>query len=229
MDDEAGPGRQPGVGRALAMLAFPAVLLTLLIIGYVVVSGGEVSEPALQRAVPYLIAANHTVVFCVLLWVLHREGRTMSDIGWRLGGRSIGGELVLGVASGVAMYLVKELAFDSIRMLVEGARPTFTSLFRFSYDPAELPLLVVATTFIAVEESVYRGYGLGPLVRRFGVAGGLLLMGALFGLLHWGNGGLAVLFTGTIGVGLGGMYLWRGTLTAVLVAHAAYNALVILT
>lgn len=34
--------------------------------------------------------------------------------------------------------------------------------------------------------------------------GGLLIMGILFGLLHWGNGGLAILFTAAIGVIFGG-------------------------
>lgn len=225
-----GTGAGPTVRRALAVLALPAVLLTVLIVGYVGSQGGAVQESSLRAVLPYLIAANHTVVFGVLLWLLRREGRTLADIGWRVGrDRSLGRELALGVALALAFYLVKELGFDSIRALVAGNRPTFTSLFRFGWDPSELPLLVVATTFIAVEESVYRGYGLRPLVDRWGTAAGLLVMGVLFGLLHWGNGGLAILFTGTIGVAMGGVYLWRGTLVAVVVAHALYNALVLLT
>lgn len=220
----------PGVRRAVGMLALPAVLLTVLIVGYVGWHGGAVEESSLRAALPYMIAANHAVVFLVLLWALRREGRGLADIGWRLGsGQSLWREVLWGLALALAVYLVKELAFDSVRAGLAGNRPTFTSLFRFGWTPSELPLLAVATTFIVVEESVYRGYGLEPLVRRLGTGGGLVLMGVLFGLLHWGNGGLAIVFTGTIGVIFGAFYLWRRTLPAVVVGHAVYNALVILT
>lgn len=230
MSDEAElRARQPGLRRALGLLALPAVLLTVLILGYVGSRGGEVDEPALRSVLPYLIAVNHAVVFGVLLWVLRREGRTLADIGWTAAGRGIGREVLLGALLGVALYLVKELVFDSIRAILAGSRPTFTTLFRFGWDPAELPLLAVATTFIAVEESVYRGYGLRPLTDRWGTAAGLAVMAVLFGLLHWGNGALAIVFTGTIGVVMGGVFLRRRTLTAVVVAHALYNAMVLLT
>lgn len=220
----------PGIGRALGMLALPAVMLTVVIVGYAASLGGTVDEAALRTALPYLIAGSHAVVFGVLLWVLRDEGRGLRAIGWRLDpGHSLAVEVVLGVALAVSLYLVKELAFDSIRLLLDGARPTFTSLFRFRWNPSEAPMLVVATTFIVVEESVYRGYALQPLVDRLGGAVGLAIMGLLFGLLHWGNGGLAIVFTGVIGVVLGGVFLWRRTLTAVVVAHALYNALVIVT
>ncbi len=222
--------REPGVGRALALLALPALLLTLLIVGYVVSRGGEVVESELRGVLPALIAANHTVVFVVLLVVLGREGRTLGDMGWRLSpDRGLARELAMGVAVGLAFYLLKELGFDSIRALAAGVEPTFTTLFRFRPSLEEAPLLVVATTFMAVEESVYRGYGLPPLCRRWGAPVALAVMGALFGLLHWGNGGLAVVFTGTLGVLFGVLFLWRGTLVAPVAAHGLYNALVILT
>lgn len=221
---------EPTVRRALMVLALPAALLTVLIIGYVGSRGGAVEESQLRAVLPYLIAVNHTVVFGVLVWLLRREGRALRAIGWRREpGRPVWRELVLGVVLALALYLLKELGFDSIRALAAGSRPTFTTLFRFGWDPTELPMLVVATTFIAVEESVYRGYGLRPLVERWGPAVGLAVMAVLFGLLHWGNGVLSVVFTGTIGAVMGGVFLWRRTLTAVVVAHALYNAMVLLT
>lgn len=233
---QSGPdSRQPGTLRAIGVLALPAILLTIIIVTWVGAGGGDAAESGIETALPYLIAVNHAVVFAVLLWLLRREGRSLADIGWRAvpegsrPSRTVRGELAWGVALGLSLYLAKELGFDSIRALVEGSRPTFTTLFNLRWNPSELPLLVVATTFIAVEESVYRGYGLRPLVDRFGAPGGLAVMGLLFGLLHWGNGGLAIVFTGLIGVAFGVVFLWRRTLAAVLVAHALYNAMVILT
>lgn len=211
-------------------MALPALLLTVLLVGYVVWQGGVATEAELRRALPYLIGVGHSVVFAALLLVLRREGRGLRDIGWRRDPRSgLFRTLLLGVAAGLGLYLFKELVLDSILALTAGNAPTFTTLFRFGYDPAELPLLIVATTLIVVEECVYRGYGLSALAERWSVGPALVTMAILFGLLHWGNGPLAIFFTGVLGVAFGGLYLWRGSLVVPVIAHALYNALVILT
>lgn len=222
---------EPSARRALAVMTFPGLLLTVLIFGYVVARGGAATESQLRAALPYLIAVNHTLVLGVLLVVLAREGRGLRDIGWildRFAGR-VALALAVGVAAGLGLYLFKELAFDSIRALLAGNRPTFTSLFRFRWDGSELPMMLVATTLVAVEESVYRGYGLAALARRWGVGWAAAAMAVLFGLLHWGNGLLAIVFTGTMGLAFAGLFLWRRSLLVPFVAHAVYNALVLLT
>lgn len=214
------------------MMALPALLLTLLIVAYVVAQGGQVQESRLRAVLPALILANHITVFAVLLAVLRREGRTLRDIGWRTDGtgwRGWGRALLLGLLAGLALYLFKELVLDSVRALLGGRPPTFTTLFRFGFRAEELPLLAVGTTLVAVEESVYRGYGLAALDARWGRGRALLAMAVLFGLLHWGNGVLAVAFTGVLGLGFAALYLWRRDLVVPFVAHALYNAMVILT
>lgn len=223
--------RTPSAARALAVMALPAGLLTVLIVGFVIAQGGVAEEAELRRVLPYLIILNHSVVFAVLLVVLRREGRRLSDIGWRRDPRAPGlaGAVMAGILAGLALYLFKELVLDSAQALQSGNRPTFTSLFRFSIDRAELPLLAVATTLVAVEETVYRGYGLAALDVRWGRVRALVAMAVLFGLLHWGNGVLAILFTGTLGLGFAGLFLWRRSLIVPLTAHIVYNALVILT
>lgn len=248
----------PRPRRALAMMLLPAVLLTALIVGYVViVLGGAAAESELRRVLPVLIAAGHSVTLAVLLLVLRSEGRTLADAGWRLpperspglarsgagasegasagvgSGRGrlavVGREVVVGLCAALALYLFKELVLDSILAWSAGRRPTFTTLFRFGAPVGEVGLLTVASTFVLVEEAVYRGYGLPPLVERWGAMPALLAMGLLFGLLHWGNGVLAILFTGVIGIGFGTLFLWRRTLLPVAVAHVVYNVLVILS
>ncbi|MDX1579157.1 MAG: hypothetical protein R3266_11770 [Gemmatimonadota bacterium] len=58
----------------------------------------------------------------------------------------------------LGLYLFEELVIDSVRMLLAGHAPTYTSLFRFRPQGRELPLAFVATLLVFVEESVYRGY-----------------------------------------------------------------------
>lgn len=221
----------PSPRRALGMMLLPAVLLALIVTGYVVTRGGAVSEDRLRAALPYLIALNHALVLGVLLYALRREGRRLSDLGWRVpaGLAALTREIGTGIGAGVLLYLFKELVFDSVQALVAGNQPTFTTLFNLRLGPAEVPLLVVATTFVFVEESVYRGYGLGALLARWGRAAALVAMAGLFGLLHWGNGPVAVVYTAVIGLAIGGLFLWRRSLWTTTLAHALYNALVILT
>lgn len=236
-------------------MLLPAVLLTMLLVGFVAVRGGSAGEAELRAALPYLIAVNHTLVFAILVFLLRREGRTLRDIGWRVPGpeptateieSSAGGalpahgagpgrparmmrEIAIGLAAGIALYLFKELVFDSLRALAAGNRPTFTTLFRIGLDTAEIPLLMVSSAFILVEESVYRGYGLSALLARWGRLASLLTMALLFGLLHWGNGLVAIGYTALLGLGFGVFFLWRRTLWSPTVAHGLYNALIVLT
>lgn len=222
--------RLPSTRRAVLLMLVPTALLTVLVVGYVLSHGGAVEEAELRRVLPALIATGHSIALGLLLLVLRSEGRSPLDAGWRLPeGARVGRELVIGLAAALALYLFKELALDSIRALVAGRAPTFTTLFQFRAPVGEWALLAVASTFVVVEEAVYRGYGLPPLVSRWGVVPGLLVMGVLFGVLHWGNGFLAILFTGTIGVAFGALFLWRRSLVPVAVAHVGYNALVILS
>lgn len=226
------PERSPSAGRAAGMMAVPTVFLTLLILGYVVAHGGEVEEEALRSNLPYLIAISHGSTFALLLFALRDEGRSLADLGWRIGGEGGGARSVVlvGVAAALSLYLWKEFVWDSIRLIVSGSSPSFTSLFHFRFLAAEIPLLVVSATLgPVVEESVYRGYGLQALEARWGPAAALVTMGLLFALLHWGNGGLSMIFTGVMGVAFGGLFIWRRSLVVPALAHGLYNFLVVLT
>ncbi|MDX1578622.1 MAG: CPBP family intramembrane glutamic endopeptidase, partial [Gemmatimonadota bacterium] len=189
----------PGVRRrprwlVWTFLFLPAVLLTLLIVGYMAARGLDpvdpIAERVVRRALPYLIAANHVTVFGLLLLALRLSGETLRDIGWSVQATdsTVARELAVGVLCALGLYLFKELVIDSVRMLAAGHTPTYTSLFRFSLSGLEVPLALVGTLLVFVEESVYRGYVLPWLEERRGVGWAVGISSAAFGLLHWGNG-----------------------------------------
>lgn len=212
------------------MMALPALLLAVVILAYVIGKGGPASEDEIRGALPFLLAVNHVTVFGLLVLALRWEERTLTDVGWCLPpDGSLRKHLLIGVLAALALYVWKELVWDSIRLLAGGNPPSFTSLFRFRFPASDVPMLVAATVLPAVEESVYRGYGLAALDARWGRAAALIAMAVLFGLLHWGNGPLSIVFTGIMGVAFAGLYLWRRTLIAPVIAHSLYNAMVLFT
>jgi membrane protease YdiL (CAAX protease family) len=216
------------------MLIVPPLLLGALIFGYVLLAGGGSAgdniEPMVRGALPYLIAVNHTLVLGLLMYLLRKRGQRLTDIGWRApSGAFIGREIGIGLMVGVELYLFKEFGVDSVRALMAGQTPTFYSLFNFSLERSEVPLLVVATTLVFIEESVYRGFAIPPLRRRFGLGAALAISSICFGFLHWGNGMFAIGATSVIGFFFALVFIWRRNLIVGTVAHALYNLLVIMT
>ena len=217
------------------MLLLPPITLGVLIFGYVAVRGLSPSDPATEHAVraaiPAIIAVNHLALFALLVWLLRRNGESVRDIGWSLAapGRTLVSELAVGLACGVALYLLKEVAVDPVRQLLVGQTPTFTSLFNFRPSELDLAMTATATSLVFVEESIYRGYALPFFQRRWGTLAAVLVTALAFGPLHWGNGLGAIAFATVWGVLLAGIFLWRRNLVAGTVAHALYNFLVLLT
>lgn len=228
-------GRRPWVVWTLLFL--PPVTLGLLVVGYLASHGltpaDPVAERAVRRALPYLLAVNHLGLFTLLVVVLRRNGERLADIGWTARARgsrsSLPRELAVGAVCALGLYLFKELAVDSLRLLLAGHTPTFTSLFRFRPGELEVPLALAATLLVFVEESLYRGYALPWLEERRGTAWAVGITSAAFGLLHWGNGLEAIAATAVIGALLAGVFVWRRNLVAGTTAHALYNLAVLLT
>lgn len=217
------------------MLLLPPVSLGVLIFAYVAARGLSAADPATESAVrgaiPVIIAVNHLALFALLVWLLRRSGETLHDIGWSLArpGRTLASELSIGLACGIGLYLLKELAVDPVRQLLVGQTPTFTSLFRFRPSELDVALAAAATGLVFVEESIYRGYALPVLAERWGTLAAVLVTSLAFGPLHWGNGLGAIAFASVWGVLLAGIFLWRRNLVAGTVAHALYNFMVLLT
>lgn len=217
------------------MLLLPPVSLGVLIFAYVAARGLSPTDPATESAVraaiPAIITVNHLALFGLLVWLLRRGGETLPDIGWSLArpGRTLAGELAVGLVCGVGLYLLKETAVDPVRQILDGQTPTFTSLFRFRPSELDVALAAAATGVVFVEESIYRGYALPFFAERWGTLAAVLVTSLAFGPLHWGNGLGAIAFACVWGLLLAGIFLWRRNLVAGTVAHALYNLLVLLT
>lgn len=224
-----------GAKSVWAMLLLPPVTLAVLIIGYVAVSGVSPGDPAAEEAIRSalgpIIIVNHLALFALLWFLLRRAGEGLADIGWsvRAVDSTLVREITVGLLCGLGLYLFKELAVDSVRALMAGNRPTFTSLFRFSLANIEVGLALAATGVVFVEESIYRGYAIPFFEQRWGALAAILVTSVAFGPLHWGNGVGAMLNASVLGLLFAGIFLWRRNLVAATVAHALYNFFVLLT
>jgi len=99
------------------------------------------------------------------------------------------------------------------------------------FHTREAVLLVMVTGILVaplVEETIFRGYLYPVLARSLGVAGAVVLTGALFGLMHaaqlWGGWGQIGLLM-TVGIVFTYVRARTGTVLAPYLLHLGYNAL----
>lgn len=127
-------------------------------------------------------------------------------------------------------FLLGPILAVATALLIAALRPPkIASPFdKFLRDPTSLALLFVFAVCIGpiFEELIFRGL-LFPLLRRdLGLAGGLVVSGFLFGLIHAGQYGWAwqpvagLTFTGAV---LGFIRHWTGSTLGSTLTHATYN------
>jgi membrane protease YdiL (CAAX protease family) len=90
--------------------------------------------------------------------------------------------------------------------------------------PAQLLMLLLAAAIVPglCEEVVFRGYFQQIYSRRFGAHRGILVAAVLFAIMHLDPWHLPALFL--IGLYLGYLFVWTGSLWVPVCAHAANNA-----
>ena len=215
------------------MLLAPPLFLGVLIILYLIIKQLDPSNPEtetlLRLALPYILVVSHLSLFAILLFILNRSGIRLRDIGWNLDQTSILNEIVIALVAAIGFYLFKEFAIDSVLAVINGNKPTFTSLFNFRWEDIYLPMALAATGLVFVEESIYRGFAIPSLMQKYGTVTSVVISSVMFGFLHWGNGLFAIASTAVLGAGFACLFLWRENLVAVTLAHAGYNILVLAT
>ncbi len=94
--------------------------------------------------------------------------------------------------------------------------------------PGWVALLLVVLPVVAVfEELLFRGALVGGLAAGFGLSAPVLVAAsaAAFALGHGVQGRVGVVVTGALGLVLGAVFVWTGSLAVVVVAHYLLNAL----
>lgn len=216
--------------RALLVLALPALLLTVLIFGTAVAvaaSGGDPND-RLPDLIPWILMVNHTLVFAAFVVLARGEGLTLREVGWtRLPVPRLALEVALGIGLGALAVLFDDVVMDAVEGLFEASGADVGS-GGVDLDRVPVVWLVAATVFPFVEETVYRGYGVGIVGRRTSTTTAVAVSCLFFGLLHWGQGTWGIVNTAAIGALYAGVFLWRRNLWSPTVAHMAFNAIMVL-
>lgn len=162
------------LSRVVAALVVPSILILLvfniagIFIGLRTGAQPQAIQDGIRRNYPYILMANHTLLFLLLLRFMKQDRLSFADIGWKLDGgpRRFPLEVLIGVLAGGALYLVDRhvlaKAVNVLWSLLGGSsEPVSTDVTQGS---SRFAWVIVATLFPGVvEESVFRGYGLTQL------------------------------------------------------------------
>jgi membrane protease YdiL (CAAX protease family) len=140
--------------------------------------------------------------------------RTWRELGWHTD--DLGKQILPGVIGGVAIS-----AFLLLLLQLWGHPLSETIGHIKGYSLAERGVfLMIGIAGSTVEESLFRGNLQPILSKRLGAAGGLLITSIVFMAYHVNNlRPLSIIFKTTAGMVYGGLYLWRRSLVAPVVAH----------
>jgi membrane protease YdiL (CAAX protease family) len=140
-----------------------------------------------------------------------------------VGRRPVWGEMWRGLA-------LVPVMFAGVQAIVLGLRAIAPSLHTVKVSPLEQYMRspLDASIFLVVEE-LQRAF----ILHRFdqalgGVRVGLVLFSAVFGLLHWDQGGDVAIAIGTLGLFWGLLYVKRRSAIMGMTNHAGFNALQVL-
>ena len=215
------------------LLAGPILfLLGLLVMSVyygIALQGKNVDEiPNLVAAsTPYQLVVIQILLLIIVGHAMKRDELTWKDIGWKtVEGQQVWRELLIGAIPGIVLAL----------LYVYILTPILTALQQiWDYVPAGdllttlgaslIPFAIADVLFAPfVEESIYRGFGLTRLLRKFSQPVAIAFSMFFFGILHWTGGFWYILLTGIVA---GGLFAWlrlsRKNIIAPFAAHLALN------
>jgi membrane protease YdiL (CAAX protease family) len=219
----------------LAILAIGATFLFGIAIVVVLVSLG-VSMSHLRDSPSYegmvaVVAQILADIFLMVFLALQARWRFRAPfwrtLGWR---RLETGEIPRGVAYGGFVFLgfVLAVMVTVLDSMFPSKAPLPIQALLEDHRTALLFMLTAVLVAPLVEETIFRGYLYPVCVRSFGMGGGILVTGTVFGLLHsvqlWG-GWWQIAFLVLVGIVLTTARAMTGTVVASYIVHVSYNAL----
>jgi membrane protease YdiL (CAAX protease family) len=167
-----------------------------------------------------------TIVMAVILMVVLKIRRgSWQDLGLR--SISFKNLLVYGLGAGLGIVTIILILGIAMQMLQPEVPPqAIEEVLRAAKRPEEILFIVLAAVFLApmVEELFYRGMIYPYLRNHFGILGGSLISGLIFGLAHWDLWRALPLAIG--GVLLCWIYEKSGSLWASICAHGVWNGVI---
>jgi membrane protease YdiL (CAAX protease family) len=169
------------------------------------------------------------LLVALMVW---RDGQGPAQLG--LAREGLGLELLLGIPATFGAYFVQIAAALPLALIAallkltakEAAARTEVAT-ALAGTGLSLPVFAAAMVLVTgFEELAFRGFlvpRMRVLVGRWSFA--VVLSAVLFGMGHFYEGTLAVVQTALLGVYFGFVFLYRGRLPSVMVAHAAFNTL----
>lgn len=228
-------GFPPWVG--LALFVAMQVLMGVIVLAYDSATD-EGLLPWDPQAVPdilrpglFLALAVPPIAGLIALRLLGR--RAAAAVGVRLG--AVGPGLAHGVVGFAAILpvCIAALIVNAVIVQMLGGRVEVHPLLDTVQKTREPWVMILAGVQAAVlaplaEEFMYRGVLMMALVKQIGVTGALVVSSAVFGVVHLPAEPQAVLALFVLGMALGYVAHRTRSLVAPIVAHALFNALMVL-
>lgn len=199
-------------------LAEVAVFLFLIMPAMVLSSFGA---PQMRLSFPTMASISglqDLALLSLVLFFVWRNGESLASIGWGAG--NAWRELLLGMGLFVPFFY----GLGFLESVLRGAGLPAPQIPPAYLVPSGMAQRLLAVMFLAVvavsEETIFRGY----LLRRFIVLTGrptvaVVLSAGIFSLGHGYQGVTGVVAVGAVGLLFGAIYLWRGSLVALVVMH----------
>ena len=179
-----------------------------------------------QLSLPFFFALgaiDALLVVGLVLALLILNGERPSQV--LLGTRPLGREVVLGLFVAPAIVLLAALCMFTVIRFFPSLEPEGNPFRAFLATPGSAVLFGLIAVFAGgAREEIQRAFVLHRFEQHLGGAVvGLVVFSAVFGLGHAIQGGAAVVVTALLGALWGVIYLWRRSVIAPVVSHAAFN------
>lgn len=215
---------------AVAFLGLPiALFLNVALTATYISTSGQATSAQQDTRVLFSILFADALVTVAIIWILQRaRAETLSQIGLlltdykneiRIAGFALAGLFGLTVASNLIFhhFLPSWVTREN-------------ELLALLQTPFDLGLFLVTSVCVGgFKEELQRGFILDRFDKKFGAAHlGLLLWSFVFGAMHLYQGADSAVIAGFLGLFLGSLYLSRRSLLAPMIAHSAFNIIMVL-